>query len=387
MEKKKTITKTQPRPRHDYAQTALVLQGGGALGAYQGGVYERIAETHHMPTWLIGVSIGAINSGLIAGSPPERRVEHLHAFWDLVSSGLSTMAPRDGQPRSAYNRLSAWWHASVGVPGFYRPHAVPSFLHPRGSKPALSFYDTSWLRETLLRFIDFDLINSKAVRLSVGAVNIRSGNSQYFDNFERTITPEHIMASGALPPAFAPIEIDGEAYWDGGIVSNTPLQYLLDMRGQDSVLALQVDLFPARGAMPVDMSAVLMRQKDIMYSSRTRYSTDMAKRHRLSNRTLRALLAKLPAAERKSPEIAELETLLNAGHVDIVHLIYRSRHYEQESKDYEFSRAYVLEHWASGLRDMSDTLEHPEWLARSGLDESITTYDLTRPETAHKESA
>ena len=222
------------------------------------------------------------------------------------------------------------------------------------------------------------MINSKKVRLSVGAVNVTSGNSEYFDNTDRIIGPDHIMASAALPPAFPPVVIDGQVYWDGGIVSNTPLQYVLDTRGKRSLLALQVDLFNARGALPVNLAGVQQRQKDIIYSSRTRYNSNMAAEVANARKALRDLLLKLPAKLQRDVSVKTLVEAARTAPADIVHLIYRQASYELESKDYEFSRVSVLEHWKAGRCDVRDTIEHPEWLKSSGLDEGVTQYDLTR---------
>jgi NTE family protein len=199
-----------------------------------------------------------------------------------------------------------------------------------------------------------------------------------------TIGPEHVMASGALPPAFAPVIIDGEPYWDGGILSNTPLQYVLDSRGDNAMLVFQVDLFSARGAMPTDLSEVLARQKEIQYSSRTRFNTDTVAKIQNQRRATRELLMSLPQRTQTNATIEELKHLLRSPAADIVHLIYRGQAYEEESRDYEFSRASVEEHWQCGLRDMSDTLSHPGWLSVSGLDDGVTTYDLTRPSARPK---
>jgi NTE family protein len=369
---------------------ALVLQGGGALGAYQAGVYEELASTRYQPDWVAGVSIGAINAALIAGNPPERRVERLSEFWHLVSSGMGplsdhlpaqeyvAMLPGIEKPRGAFNQFSALWSAMLGIPGFYQPRVPPAILQPDGSAAALSLYDTSPLRATIERLVDFKLINSKKVRLSMGAVNVRSGNSEYFDNFDRVIGPEHVMASGALPPAFPPVMIDGEAYWDGGLVSNTPLQYVLDMRSKNSLLVFQVDLFSARGAMPLNLAGVQQRQKDILYSSRTRYGSNMAAEIANTRKAIGDLLTKLPKDLKNIASVRQLAAALRAEPTDIVHLIYRQASYELESKDYEFSRASVLEHWQAGQRDLRDTTLHPEWLKSSGLDEGVTQYDLTR---------
>ena len=401
---------------HDHI--ALVLQGGGALGAYQAGVFEELASTAYQPAWIAGVSIGAINAALIAGNLPERRIERLSEFWHLVSSGMG--APAHGahgmpgtlgtheslgalsaqswqgalfapwaqsasewvKPRTAFNQLSAMWSALAGIPGFYQPRVPPVWLQPEGTPAALGIYDTAPLRATLERLIDFDLINSKKVRLSLGAVNVMTGNSVYFDNADRIIGPEHVMASGALPPAFPPVMIDGQPYWDGGIVSNTPLQYILDMRGKDtlrdSLLVFQVDLFSARGTMPVNLAEVQQRQKDILYSSRTRYNSDVAAKVSNARAAVRALLAKLPPELMDDPHVKHLADAVRTSHTDIVQLIYRQASYELESKDYEFSRVSVLEHWQAGQRDMRDTITHPEWLKSTGIDEGVTQYDLTR---------
>ena len=212
----------------------------------------------------------------------------------------------------------------------------------------------------------------------MGAVNVRTGNSECFDNFDRVIGPEHIMASGAMPPAFPPVEIDGEQYWDGGIVSNTPLQYVLDVRPRDKLLVFQVDLFSARGKMPINLAEVQQRQKDILYSSRTRYSSNMAAALANTSKAVRDLLLRLPKRLKDDPAVVQLTEAMRDAPTDIVHLIYRQAAYELESKDYEFSRASVLEHWRAGQLDLRDTIAHPEWLKSSGLDDGVTQYDLTR---------
>jgi len=370
---KKQIRKTV---QLDHEHIALVLQGGGALGAYQAGVYEEIATIPTEPHWVAGVSIGAINAALIVGNPPAKRIERLREFWNLVSSGFSGVAPLWEGQRSAFHQASAAFSAMIGVTGFYQPRLPPPFFQPEGSDAAISYYDATPLRQTLERLVDFDLINSKKMRLSVGAVNVRTGNSVYFDNHLQPIGPEHIMASGALPPAFAPVMVDGEPYWDGGIVSNTPLQYVLDNRGLAKTLVAQVDLFPARGALPTTMGAVMSRQKDILYSSRTRFNTDKAAELQRDKQAMLNLIAKLPASLRNDPDVKHLAKVNRTAHVDIVHLIYRQNRFELESKDYEFSRATVLEHWDAGRRDMQRTIDHPEWLCRSTVEEGVTVYDL-----------
>lgn len=368
-------------PRVDIAtvKKALVLQGGGALGAYQAGVYAGVFERHRTLDWVAGVSIGAINAALIAGNAPDMRVQRLREFWDLVSSGPAQRVPTWCFDRTAFNQWSATTTAMFGVPGFFEPRRTPALLLG-ASAPVLSYYDTSPLKATLERLVDFDRINHPDVRFSVGAVNVRTGNSIYFDNTVQRIGPEHIMASGALPPGFAPVNIDGEDYWDGGIVSNTPLQYVLDTHPRsEPLLVLQVDLFSARGCLPRTISETLERQKDITYSSRTRMNTDALASNMNLQQAISDLIKKLPPALRNDPSVASVSAQLSHKPVEIVHLIYRDKPYELESKDYEFSRASVDEHWDAGLRDIRNTLDHPEWLQSASQTNGVTTFDLTEP--------
>ncbi|RQO49957.1 hypothetical protein DBV14_18245 [Variovorax sp. KBW07] len=358
------------------ARKALVLQGGGALGAYQAGVYAALSETSLEPHWIAGVSIGAINAALIAGNAPEHRVDKLREFWHLVSSGPSQRLPSWLGDRATQNQWSATMASLVGIPGFFEPRYSPALLLG-GAAPLLSYYDTSALKATLERLVDFDRINHCEARFSVGAVNVRTGNSVYFDNTRQRIGPEHIMASGALPPGFAPISIDGDDYWDGGIVSNTPLQYVLDMHPRsEPLVVLQVDLFNARGEMPRTMAGVMERQKDITYSSRTRMNTDALAANMNLQQAIADLITKLPAHLRKDPSVLEVQSQLTHEPIDIFHLIYRDKPYELESKDYEFSRAAVEEHWESGARDMRVTLAHPETLRADATVNGVTTFDL-----------
>ncbi|VTU29160.1 patatin-like phospholipase family protein [Variovorax sp. RA8] len=369
-----------PRVDITAAKKALVLQGGGALGAYQAGVYAGVYEKHKALDWVAGVSIGAINAALIAGNPPDLRVARLREFWDLVSSGPAQRLPPGWSDRALFNRWSANSTAMFGVPGFFTPRRDPTLLLG-GAAPVLSYYDTSPLKSTLERLVDFDRINDCDIRLSVGAVNVRSGNSVYFDNTRQRIGPEHIMASGALPPGFEPVHIDGEDYWDGGIVSNTPLQYVLDTHPRtESLMVLQVDLFSARGAMPRTLAETLERQKDITYSSRTRMNTDALASNMNLQQAVADLIAKLPAALRKDPSVAAVCAQLTHQPIEIVHLIYRDKPYELDSKDYEFSRASVDEHWEAGMRDICNTLEHPDWLRAAAQANGVTTFDLAEPQ-------
>ena len=355
---------------------ALVLQGGGALGAYQAGVYQTLHEEGYLPDWLSGVSIGAINSAIIAGNPPERRLERLHTFWDRITSGALPFWTPDGDDwRRLRNQLAAWQAMVLGQPGFFAPLPVNPWLQPTGAKGAISFYDTAPLRETLLELVDFDLINSRQVRLSVGAVNVRLGNFVYFDNFRQPIGPEHIMASGALPPAFAPVKVDGEYYWDGGIVSNTPLQYLLKMDEGLATLVFQVDLFSSQGPLPRDMADVLARHKDITYSSRTRYTTDVYRRIHDLKQQIRDLLREKPEASLTEAQRELLAEVERSGSFSIVQLIYQHRAHEGQAKDYEFSPKSMREHWAVGCEDTARSLRCPEFF-RLPEGTAIKTHDV-----------
>ena len=362
----------------------LVLQGGGALGSYQAGVVEALAEANLHPGWVAGISIGAINAALIAGNPPEKRLERLESFWNTISAAAPiTQAPRNEYLRGLWNEAAAGWVAAVGVPGFFAPRFPPALLYPPGAPEALSLYDTAPLKTTLESLVDFDRINAGETRLSVGAVNIRTGNFAYFDNTRDTIRAEHIMASGALPPGFPPVEIDGEHYWDGGIVSNTPLQYVLDEASTRNLLIFQVDLFSARGEMPRTLLEAAEREKDIRFSSRTRMNTDMNRSLHNTKAALQALLNALP------PELAALEGMsllqdfARESAVAIVHLIYRAKLYEGNSKDYEFSRLTMQEHWATGADDVRRTLNTGDWLTLP-MSPGIVTYDLTGDGKHHR---
>ncbi|MDQ8727065.1 patatin-like phospholipase family protein [Bradyrhizobium sp. LHD-71] len=360
------------------ARRVLVLQGGGALGSYQAGAYDALCTHGFDPAWVAGISIGAINAAIIAGNPKERRVARLKEFWELVSSPVMWRPILNGeQSRSLFNEASAAFIATFGVPGFFTPRVPPAPLWPRGTPQAISYYDTAPLRETLERLVDFDLINSKQVRLSVGAVNVRTGNFAYFDNATQKIGPEHIMASGALPPGFPPVEIDGEHYWDGGLVSNTPLDYVLDQEKNEDLLIFQVDLFSARGPLPDSILEASEREKDIRYSSRTRLITDANKKLHNTRKALRELITRLPEELKSDPLVATLSEAAKENSVTVVHLIYKSKIFESGSKDYDFSRIGMLEHWRAGEEDVRVTMQHPECFAQPQAGETMVAYDLT----------
>ena len=362
-----------------FDRVALVLQGGGALGAYQGGVYHALSEAGCEPNWLTGVSIGAINASILAGNRPEDRLARLQQFWDIVSGRkIWAFTPEGDFYRTLRNSTSAWMTMVMGQPGFFEPRLMGPWFHPPGSPSALSYYDTGRLAETLMELIDFDLLNDGPVRLTVGAVNVRSGNFIYFDNAKERIEPAHIMASGALPPALPAVKIAGEHYWDGGIVSNTPLQYLLEQDDNLSSLVFQVDLFSSRGSLPRDMRDVMGRHKDIMYSSRTRQNTDQYRKIHSLRRQLARTLAKVPLETRDPSDEKLLRDLSRMAAVNIIHLIYQQKSYEGHAKDYEFSHTSMREHWDAGYHDTRRTLRHPEWLMPTESEDGIVVHDLHR---------
>jgi NTE family protein len=372
-----------------YKVTALVLQGGGALGAYQAGVYQALCEAGLHPNWIAGISIGALNAAIIAGNAPEDRVDKLTEFWETICKsafwpnrpalpGLDTMTwPqifRDG-----FNTLSAWRALTEGQSGFFQPRMPPPVLQLHGTPATASWYDTAPLRETLERLADFDRINDhRSMRVSVGAVNVRTGNFAYFENRHHTLRPEHFMASGALPPGFPAVEIDGEYYWDGGMVSNTPLYKVLSDQPHRDALIFQVDLWSACGALPRDMSMVAERSKDIQFSSRTRLVTEYMRLTREQQRFLHDVMKLVPEDKRNDPAYRRAEQQANGALTNLIHLIYRDKPYEGHYKDYEFSVTTMHEHWQSGLTDMRHTLSRPHWLDPPKPEDPFVTHDVHR---------
>lgn len=369
-----------------FESIALLLQGGGALGAYQAGVYEALSEAGVEPTWIAGISIGAVNSAIIAGNRREDRVARLRDFWESVSdagdggwshwwAGLLN----GDTARGWVNQLAAGQIMANGVPGFFTPRTPPPYLRVAGAAGATSWYDASPLRATLERLVDFDRINARTMRFSVGAVNVRTGNFAYFDNETDTIGPEHIMASGALPPAFDAVEIGGEFYWDGGLVSNTPLEWVLSARSDLDTLIFQVDLWSARGVLPRDLAEVAVRMKEVQFSSRTRSATDTFRRLQELRAVFNELLAQMPPELAATPQARLLAEAADPAVYNIVQLVYRSPTYEGQSKDYEFSRRTMEEHWLAGLRDAKKTLAHPEVLIPPPTAHAVHVYDFVTP--------
>jgi NTE family protein len=362
-------------------KVVLVLQGGGALGAYQAGAYEALAEAGIEPDWVAGISIGAINGAIIAGNEPQNRVDRLREFWESISDGVASVPFANNDFRTALNEINAARVAAFGVPGFFAPRVPPAFFLPSGSKGATSLYTTDPLRQTLDALVDFDELNSGKIRYSAGAVEITSGNFQYFDTANGRVATDCVMASAALPPGFPPIEIDGKFYWDGGVVSNTPMQYVLEMTGpRHDACLFQIDLFSARGRMPQGLPDVVQREKEIRYSSRTRLNTSFFLEMQSLRRAARRLLDKLPAELKDDPDAKLIGAHTCDAAITIVHLIHRRAAYDRYSMDYEFSRLSMLEHWKAGLDDVRHTLAQPAWRERRKPELGVTVLDLTRDE-------
>jgi NTE family protein len=364
-----------PRPASYDKKIGLVLQGGGALGSYQAGVYEALSTSEYQPDWIAGISIGAVNAAIIAGNPPEKRVERLREFWQGITAPSALWPISSGTITNEYRRTSSLSALMFGQPGFFAPR-VP--MHWLFGGNVTSYYDTQDLKSTLERLVDFDRINARESRFSVGAVNVRTGNFAYFDNAEIPIRPEHVMASGALPPGFPAVEIDGEHYWDGGLVSNTPLQYVIEYVPRRSRLIFQVDLFHARGRLPADLEEVAERDKDIRYSSRTRAATDMLRRMHDVRHNINNLWEQLPKDLRQTPEAKFLYNFGCVTTMDIVQLIYRPTDVQGQSKDYEFSRATMKARWAQGFGDAQATLAASPWLAPMPPDIGARTFDILK---------
>jgi NTE family protein len=386
----KRTHKVQERP--PFGCIALLLQGGGALGAYQAGVYEALAEAGLGPDWVAGTSIGAINAAIIAGNPPEARVAKLREFWNIVTRSrlgfdniLDFWLAKGEDARSWANSVSANTAAYFGVTGFYAPRFPSALFQPPGTVEATSFYDTKALKATLEGLVDFDHINSERtdVRLSLGSVNVRSGKLVYFDNKTDIIRPEHVMASGALPPGFPAVEIGGQHYWDGGVVSNTPLmwaaQQMMAEENPPDTLAFQVDLWATNGNFPRNVREVLTRTKAILNSSRTAYFTDFFRDINKVNSSLARFLAKVPAELKKGEDAEYLMSVAKLRVHHLVNLVYQPEVPEDASMENEFSHRSMEDRWRAGYDDTVYALRHPEIVERRpGVDAGIFIFNFPR---------
>src|SRR5215468_1968587 len=336
-------TNSHKDTRTQFEQIVLLLQGGGALGSYQAGVYQALAEADLHPNWVAGISIGAINSAIIAGNAPDNRVDRLREFWETVSTSpvgipyFKSIELPNAFVHHLVNQVRAVNILLFGAPNFFVPRVPPAALWPADTPDKASYYDTAPLKAVLERLVDFDLINAGRMRFSVGAVNVGTGDFAYFDTTTDRIRPEHVVASGSLPPGFPATEVDGEYYWDGGLVSNTPLQWVLDGHPRKDTLAFQIDLWSARGALPHDLTEVEVRHKDIVYSSRTRAATDQYKAAQKLRIAVANFMKELPDELQHSENAKILQQEADEKVCNIVHLIYRARSYEGIAKEFEFS--------------------------------------------------
>lgn len=349
-----------------YDDVALVFQGGGALGSYQAGAYEELSKSGIEPTWIAGISIGALNSAIIAGNPPELRVEKLKGFWEAICS-----SPRHSNPfmdlwtdslsdasRKWLNNFESKKTMMNGQNNFFSPKFFAMMPFQKGNPDEISYYDTRKLKDTLLKFADFDLINKGDIRVSLGVVNVASGEFSYFDNTKQVLTPEHFMASGALPPSFPAVKIDGEFYWDGGLVTNTPILEVINENKSSNKLVFQIDLWNAQGKLPENFNDITERTQDIKFSSRHKEITQNLSDDRKQADMIAQLLALIPEnVKRNNPVCKEAQKFSKMGDFDLIHLTYDDKGYEGHTKSYEFSSQTMKDHWGSGQEDMLNKLK------------------------------
>jgi NTE family protein len=341
-------------------QVVLVLQGGGALGSYQAGVYQALHEAGVEPDWIIGTSIGAINANLIAGNEPDNRLARLREFWKRMEQ-KTIFSFRDVLP--GFNeRLSYWATITHGIAGFFRPnplaHAGDAYV--LGPERA-GYYSTAPLERTLEELVDFDLVNRCKPRLTVGAAHVRTGQMRYFDSRDCAISVKHVMASGALPPAFPAVRIEGELYWDGGILSNTPTEAVFDDNPRRDSLIFSVHLWNPDGSEPTTMAEVFNRHKDIQYSSRI--ATQIARlqqAHRLRH-IINELAARLPEAERNSQAARELASYGCQTRMHVVRLLAPRLDRETHTKDIDFSAGGIMQRWEAGYAHAKAALARAPW--------------------------
>jgi NTE family protein len=371
-----------------FERVALVLQGGGALGAYQAGVYQALHEANIGVDWLCGTSIGAINGAIIAGNPPDKRVERLRDFWETVTRPpvripnipWFTELPWNGNGHARYwsNRMSAFATMLHGAPGFFSPRPLPPVNSSANSPEDVSYYDVTPLKETLARLVDFDLINNDSMRFTVLATNVRSGARACFENREQEIGAAHILASASLPPSFPPTEIDGEYFWDGGVISNSPMQFVIDNRGRHTALVFQVDLWDENGDVPLDIPSANLRAMEIHSASRINISLEQYQRIQKFRMALRRFLDELPAQCQNDPDVQFLSEQARGKVATIVQLKYQSNKFETAGKMFEFSRLAMEEHWKAGYDDTKIALGEPAVFELPDMTEAARIFDVHR---------
>ena len=371
-----------------FERVALVLQGGGALGAYQAGVYQAIHEAHIDVHWLCGTSIGAINGALIAGNPPEKRVERLRDFWETVTAPPITIPNLpwftdlpwngNGHARSWTSKMSAFGTMIHGAPGFFTPRPFPPVNSAAERPDLVSYYDITPLKETLSRLVDFKLLNAEPMRFTALATNVRTGARACFDNREQTITEAHVMASSSLPPSFPATEIDGEYFWDGGVLSNSPMQHVVDNRGRHTALVFQVDLWDENGDVPLDIPSANLRAMEIHSASRINVSLDQYRNMQKFRHALRRFLDQLPESCQDDPDVQFLSEKARVKVATIVQLKYQSNKFETAGKMFEFSRLSMEEHWEAGYNDTKVALGEPAVFELPDSEEGARIFDVHR---------
>ncbi len=380
MTPEKSVTTTPASgPLAGLGQITLVFQGGGALGAYQAGVYQALHEAGIEPDWIIGTSIGAINAGIIAGNRPEHRLDRLKEFWARVRhpTPVTAMAslPFLGGTFAAMNAITS------GLPGFFKPNPA-AFLGPKmplGADDA-GYYSTAPLQKTLADLIDPDLLGRDGPRLTLGAANVSTGAMRYFDSREDDLTIRHIMASGALPPAFPAVRIDGELFWDGGILSNTPVEVVFDDAPRRSGIVFAVHLWRRQGDEPTSIWDVANREKDLQYASR---AVSQIKRQRQLHRMrhiIATLVDKLPPEARASNEVQDLASYGCKTQMHVVRLLAPRLKNEDHTKDIDFSQTGITLRWQAGLADMRETLAREPWHDAHHPDEGLILHDIAKPD-------
>jgi NTE family protein len=364
----------------------LVLQGGGALGAYQAGVYQALHEHDLVPDWIVGTSIGAINAALIAGNHKANRLHRVKEFWDRVAhpDGVDMERVTDEQ-RRANIMLNTVDTVMRGIPGFFMPRYFSGFPIGMPVPPEdASFYDTVPLRTTLDELVDFDYLNEQGgIRLTVNAIQVTTGELVHFDSLDGDLCADHVRASCSLPPAFPPVRVDGELYWDGGLYSNTPLESVLKELPEGDTLCFMVDLWSAHGAEPVTMDQVNTRQKDVTYASRSkRHIADYVNTY-LMQQKMRELYSRVPESERNAEDQKVLAALGCDATLHIVRLPYAGHDWHMAAKDVNFSKGSIEWRWDQGYRDAMRAIKHAGWLRLFTDDAVVVVHELP----SHDESS
>lgn len=360
-------------------RTVLLLQGGGALGAFQAGVFEAMNLSGLAPDWVIGTSIGAINAALIAGNRPERRMEHLYEFWARVGHGWGIELAVEGDTPAAFApQINKWLTVATGLPHFFTPHWGHGFHFGWPVAPGkASFYDISPLRKTLEELVDFDYLNDSPMRISVGAVDVENGQIRYFDSRHERIGVEHILASSALPPAFPAVEIEGRHYWDGGIHSNTPLEWMLRDSPRQHSLCIMATLWPIEDVVPTTLPDVLRRSKELQYASRSRTLIQLEQELHTLRHTVSLLGARLPPELRAEADIAKAIDLGCRSVYHLVRLQAPRLAREDHVKDIDFTVAGIGQRWAAGQRDTLHALAAEPWETPVGPEQGVLVHDFS----------